>query len=439
MKKLIYALSLILIFASAFMLTGCNETDTNLDDTKKIAVTAISVMGSGDKSIIDRLGGTLLLTATITPANATDDSVTWTVVDGTGSAIITSTGLLTAVRNGTVTANATSVSNKGVKGTKVITISNQAEVDMNTTLTDLTVNGVTLMGFRPLHGDYVMVLNSGSTTAPVTVATKYQASATVVITPAIDVTSDVMEHRTTTIVVTTENSEASKTYKIIFESSVATVDLGSANDFVVLAKTGISTATTSDITGSLGVSPAAATYITGFSLTMDSTGFFSTSSQVTGNVYSSDYTAPTPTKLTTAVSDMQTAYSDAAGRAANYTELYAGDLSGKTLTAGVYNYGNGVLINTDLTLTGNATDVWIFQISGSLAQAANKSIILVGGALAKNIFWQVADTVSIGTGSHFEGIILAMTNISVGTNASINGQLYAQTAVTLDANIIKKP
>lgn len=136
---------------------------------------------------------------------------------------------------------------------------------------------------------------------------------------------------------------------------------------------------------------------------------------------------------------MKTAYSDAAGRAATYNELFAGDLSGKTLTTGVYKYSSSVLINTDVTFKGTATDVWIIQISGSLTQAENISIILSGGALAKNIFWQVADTVVIGTGAHFEGVVLAKTNISVRTNASINGQLFAQTAVTLDANIIVKP
>lgn len=189
----------------------------------------------------------------------------------------------------------------------------------------------------------------------------------------------------------------------------------------------------------MGISPAAATYITGFSLTIDSTGLFSGSSQVTGKIYSSDYVSPTPTNLTTAIADMETAYTDASGRAANYNELYSGDLSGKTLTPGVYNFANSVLINTDLTLTGGANDIWIFQISGLLSQAASTSIRLTGGALAKNIIWQVADTVSIGTNAHFEGIILAKTNISVGTDASINGQLYAQTAVTLNANIIVKP
>jgi hypothetical protein len=217
------------------------------------------------------------------------------------------------------------------------------------------------------------------------------------------------------------------------------VDLGTADDFVILAESGISTTAGSSVTGDLGMSPSAATYITGFGLIMDSTGTFSTSSLVTGQILSSDYTSPTPTELTTAIANMRTAYTDAAGRAANYTELYSGDLSGQTLTSGVYMFGNSVLINTDLTLNGNSTDVWIFQISGNLTMASDMNIILTGGALAKNIVWQVADTVAIGSGSHFEGTILAMTNISMGTNSSIDGNLYAQTEVTLDATTVVKP
>jgi len=436
MKKLTYALSFIIILASMFIITGCTESEKVVIDD--IAVTSVVVSGTGDVATIETIGGTLQMIALITPTDATDDSVIWVVVDGTGTATISSTGVLTAITDGIVTVYATSVSNPSISGSKEITLTNQMVVDLNSTLINLTVDGVMVMGFTPLHGNYVMVLASGSTVTPVTVATKYQASATVVITPAIDVTSNTVANRTTSIVVTSEDGLSVKTYTILFESSITPVELGSADDFVILAKAGISTVTTSEITGDLGVSPAAATYVTGFSLTMDSTGVFSTSSQVTGHIYSADYTSPTPSNLTTAVSDMQTAYTDAAGRAANYNELYAGDLSGKTLTPGVYKYSNSVLINTELTLTGNANDVWIFQIAGSLTQASNISITLAGGALAENIFWQVADTVVIGTGAHFEGTILAMTNIAVGTNASINGGLFAQTAVTLDANMIVK-
>jgi len=219
-------------------------------------------------------------------------------------------------------------------------------------------------------------------------------------------------------------------------STIAPVTLGMASNFVILAKSGISTVPTSAITGNIGVSPIDSTAITGFSLTMDATNQFSTSSQLTGKAYASDYTSPTPSNLTTAISNMEAAYVDAAGRAANFTELYAGNLSGKTLSPGVYKWGTGISANTNVTFSGTANDVWILQVSDGITIASGVNILLSGGAKASNIFWQAADTVTIGTGAHFEGTILAQTNISLGTNASINGRLYAQTAVTLDANTV---
>lgn len=218
-----------------------------------------------------------------------------------------------------------------------------------------------------------------------------------------------------------------------------TVVIGGAQDFVILGESGVSTTAGSVITGDIGVSPSVATYITGFGLIMDSTGTFATSSLVTGKIYAADYTSPTPTTLTTAIADMRTAYTNAAGRAANYNELYSGDLSEKTLTAGVYKFGTSVLINKDLTLSGSSTDVWIFQIAGGLTMASDIKITLKGGAQVKNIIWQVADTVAIGSGSDFAGIVLAMTDISMGTNSSIRGRLFAQTAVNLDATTVVKP
>ena len=218
--------------------------------------------------------------------------------------------------------------------------------------------------------------------------------------------------------------------------SIDPVNLGVAGDYAILAKTGISSVPDSKITGNIGVSPIDATGITGFALTADSTNVFSTSTQVIGKVYASNYTAPTESNLTTAVSNMETAYTDAAGRAAGYTELHSGDISGKTLVPGVYKWGTDVLINSDVTLEGGANDVWIFQVARGITQASDTKIILKGGAKAENIFWQAAETVSIGTGAHLEGTILSMTNIALDTNASINGRLLAQTAVTLDQNTV---
>lgn len=217
------------------------------------------------------------------------------------------------------------------------------------------------------------------------------------------------------------------------------VNLGSAGDFAVLAKSAVSTVPTSAITGDVGVSPAAATFLTGFSLVADSTNVFATSPQVTGKLYAADYAPPTPSNLTTAIGDMGLAFTDAAGRAPDVTELGAGDIGGMTLPAGVYAWGTGLLIPTNLTLTGGANDVWIFQIAKDLKVSSAVEIVLQSGALSKNIFWQVSGLVDVGTTAHLEGIVLSQTAITLGTGASVNGRLLAQTAVNLDSNVIDQP
>ncbi|MDA3926601.1 MAG: ice-binding family protein [Kiritimatiellae bacterium] len=228
------------------------------------------------------------------------------------------------------------------------------------------------------------------------------------------------------------------------------LDLGSAGDFVILAKTGISTVPSADIKGDMGVSPILATAITGFSLIMDSSGEFSTSAQVTGRIYAPDYANSTPAKMTAAISDMEAAYTAAAGRTIpDATELMAGDISGLTLTPGLYKWSTQVLINQDVWLDagGNADAIFIFQIEGDLTMAGSKKVILSGGAQAKNIFWQVGGGAGavIGTYAHFEGIVMTAKAIDMQTGASFNGKLLAQSAVTLnqnnivDANLIPPP
>jgi hypothetical protein len=221
-------------------------------------------------------------------------------------------------------------------------------------------------------------------------------------------------------------------------SGPASVNLGKAGGFVILAKTGISTTGNTSVTGDVGVSPAAASYITGFSL-IAPPSTYSTSALVTGKVYAADYDSPTPANLTTSVLDMQTAYTDAAGRAPDFTELGAGNIGGVNLRPGVYKWSSNVLIPTNVTLTGGSKDIWIFEIAGNLTLSSSVKVILQGGALPKNIFWQVAGIASLGTTSHIEGNVLSKTAIVLKTGASANGRLLAQTAVTLDANVVKVP
>ncbi|KAJ7018704.1 hypothetical protein C8F04DRAFT_364793 [Mycena alexandri] len=212
----------------------------------------------------------------------------------------------------------------------------------------------------------------------------------------------------------------------------APVLLGTAANFAILAKTGVSSVPNSAVTGNVGVSPATITSVTGFSLVQDVSKQFWTSTQVHGDLMGSTDALPTPGLLTVAVLDMQTAYTDASNRPMpNFVGLKAGLIGGSVLVPGLYKWTTGVTISTGITLSGGPADTWIFQIAGTLVQAANVKITLIGGAQSKNIIWAVAGTVTVGTNGVFQGNILAKTNVVIATNAIDNGCIYAQTAVTL--------
>ena len=218
----------------------------------------------------------------------------------------------------------------------------------------------------------------------------------------------------------------------------APVNLGAAGDYAILAQAAISNEPTSAITGNLGLSPAAASYVTGFSLTKAGTHW--TSPQVVGGIFAADNDPPTPINLTTAVANMQAAYTDAAGRPTpDFSNLGAGAIGGLTLTPGLYKWATSLTIPSNVTIAGAANDVWIFQVSGNLQLSAAKAMILSGGAQAKNIFWQVAGAVDLGTTSHSEGVVLCKTAITLGTGASIKGRLLAQTAVSIAMSTVTQP
>jgi len=219
----------------------------------------------------------------------------------------------------------------------------------------------------------------------------------------------------------------------------APVNLGAAGNFVILAKSGVSTTGTTSVVGNLGISPIDGTGFTGFSESMYPGNEYAVSAVVVGKMYAADYAPPTPSNLTTAVSDMQTAYTDAAGRAADYTELGAGSIGGLNLGPATYKWSTGVLIPTNVTLTGGFNDVWIFQIAGDLTVSSGVQVILAGGALPQNVYWQTFGAVALDTTSQFNGVILSQTSIVMRTGASINGRALAQTAVTLDANPVTAP
>ena len=216
--------------------------------------------------------------------------------------------------------------------------------------------------------------------------------------------------------------------------NLGAVNLGVAGNFAILSKSGITDVYKSAITGDVGTSP-----ITGAALLVSCT-------EVAGTIYTVDAAGPlacrvtSATMLTTAVSDMQSAYTDAAGRSnPNFLNLGAGNIGGQTLTPGLYKWTSAVVIPTDVTISGGPDDIFIFQVAGTLIMSSAVRITLIGGVQAKNIFWQAAGAVTFGTTSHFEGNILGQTGINLQTGASINGRMLAQTAVTLQMNTVTQP
>lgn len=233
-----------------------------------------------------------------------------------------------------------------------------------------------------------------------------------------------------TPVVTAENSVTYHARAL----GITAVNLGVASNFTILSKTGITDVYKSAITGNVGASP-----ISGSAVLVKC-------SEVDGTIFTVDAAGPlscrvtNPSMLTTAISDMQTAYTDAAGRPnPDFINLGAGNIGGLTLNPGLYKWTTAVFIPTDVTINGGPNDIWIFQIAGTLTMSAAIKITLTGGAQAKNIFWQTAGAVTLGTTSHFEGIILGQTGINLQTGASINGRTLAQTAVTLQMNTVSQP
>ncbi len=523
MSTMFKIVSLTLLAGLTMSLGSCSDSSSSI-----IPVTEIAVRGAGGATTIVVDEGTLQMYATVTPEDASDKQVTWSVTNGTGEATISSSGLLTAVADGNVVVKAASAAITTINGTLLITISNQAattkealisaiasatdnqatvtesnygsdvwpdalwvtpavmatyveaisdaqEVVDNSHATQLEVNdeiialqnatttfnqhkvsGIRIANKESLNSaidsaeinsNATIVSVDGSDVLPayqwvtLGVHNTYVAAIAAAQTVADNTTVKqvpVDEALATLVIATTIFNDEKQDGTLVVAPSVR-VELGSAENFTVLAKSAVSTTGTTMVTGDVAVSPAAGSYITGFSETMDSSNNFATSDYVLGHILAADYAEPTPTILTTAISDMENAYTTGSGLAADATELFSGDLSGQTMTPGIYRWGNNVLINDNLTLNGDSNSVWIFQISGTLTQAAGIQITLAGGANPANIFWLVADSVSIGTGAHSEGIIIGVTDIAMGTNSTIDGRLYSQTAITLDATTVVHP
>ena len=201
----------------------------------------------------------------------------------------------------------------------------------------------------------------------------------------------------------------------------ASVGLATADNFAVLAGAGITNTGPTTITGDIGTFPTQTETGTG-SITLTGT----------------DHGGDAVTQQ--AKDDLVTAYDDAAGRGPT-TEV-ATDLAGQTLAPGVYGSASGTLSNTGvLTLDGqNLTDpVFVFQTESTLITGSASSVLLINGANACNVYWQVGSSATLGTGSSLTGTVMALTSITATTGATLEGRALARNGeVTLDTNTITR-
>lgn len=311
---------------------------------------------------------------------------------------------------------------------------------------NITANFTAIVGSLTLN---VTAVNGTVTKSPDLVGYLSGASVLLTATPNVGYeftswTGDASGNASTVTVLMNANKNVTANFTLTTAQGPGTIDLGGAAIYTILSKTGISTTVGSQITGNIGVSPNAAIGITGFGLIMDASGTFSKSDPstlVSGKVYAADYAAPTPANISTAVSDMETAFTTANGLTTTViTELGAGDITGMTLVPGLYKWGTGLLISASgVTLTGGPNDTWVFQIGQGLTVADGAIIHLAGGAQAKNIYWITASDATIGSTVDFSGNILSQTKITLNTGSKVTGRLLGQTAVTLDAATVVFP
>jgi type VI secretion system secreted protein VgrG len=205
-------------------------------------------------------------------------------------------------------------------------------------------------------------------------------------------------------------------------AATATVDLGTASSFAVLAGSAITNTGDTVIGGDIGLSPG--TSITGFP----------PGSQSAGSTYIANGVS------LNAQNDLITASNDAAGRSPFTT--VSGDLGGSTLVSGVYRSTSSMGLTGTVTLdgAGNPDSVFIFEAGSTLTTASASSVVLENGAQACNVFWQVGSSATLGTTTSFAGTILATASATLNTGATVDGRVLALGgAVTMDDNTITVP
>ena len=414
-----------------------------------ILVDSIIVSSEGDvvEVVLDE---TLQMYAAVLPIDAADATYTWSVVPGTGTATIALDGILTGTGEGTVTVKALANDGSAVEGTMEITVNSRPSMTSEFPVADaidIAINTNIEATFSEMMDPGTIVpLNFTVSTGGVEIAgivTYDVVTKTATFNPDADLLYSTVYTATVTSDVTDLaglNMSDDHIWSFTTVSEVlagtgpAAINLKTASNFAILAKAAITTTGDTFITGDIGVSPQALVDLTGFSETLSLDETYATSIYVSGKIYAADMQEPTPSTLTTAISDVEAAYTEAAGRSdvPVTAEAYSGIIGGQTFVPGIYKWDTGVTMATDIIVQGGPNDTWVFQIAGNLTLASGAIVTLADGAQAKNIFWQVGEIATLGTGAHLEGVLMSMTQIILETGASVHGKLLAQTQVTLD-------
>lgn len=456
----------LMAFAMATVVAGCNTGDDTSPSSTK-AITAYSIAYTGGTAT-GTINGTLKTIAVTVPYGTSKTALVATFTS-TGASVT----IGTAAQTSATTANDFTlpvlyqvIAADGTRATYTVTVTMASASDK--AITAFSLSGTA--GVINETAKTIAVAKASGTNVTALVATFTTTGANVKIGATVQTSGTTANNFTSSVAyIVTAADTTTATYTVtvtvaggaptVCTGGASCVPLGGADDFVMLAKTMITGP--GSITGNIGVSPAAGSTIT-----------VPCASMLTGKVYQVDDTyadaacsmsgtvggGVNKTTVDTAVADMGTAYTTAAGLVVPVptTEEGAGNISGMTLSPGIYKWSNSVLIyannpNTipggdtagvtlDCTV-GGSTSVFVFQIAAAqtltLGQDATAAAItLTNGCLPSNIFWQVGGDVIIKPGSVFRGNILTATQVVMQSGAVLHGRALAQTAVTLISNTV---